>query len=153
MATLSSSSSSIKKVLNCYHANIGACNGCDLEVLNLLCAFLLTKHHLDMKLVRSAKNADLVLVTGSLSRPMTKKIKELKESIPSNKTIIAIGTCAIDGGLWKKSYNIIGGIDKILQVSCFVPGCPPTPESILYGLESALGTKKKLFTPHVYKEK
>jgi Ni,Fe-hydrogenase III small subunit len=102
MATLSSTSSSIKKVLNCYHANIGACNGCDLEVLNLLSTFLLKK---------------------------------------------------IDGGLWKKSYNIIGGIDKILQVNCFVPGCPPTPESILYSLESALSTKKKLFTPHFYKEK
>lgn len=153
MATLSSPSPSIKKALNCYHANIGACNGCDLEVVNLLCTFLLKKHHLEMKLVRSARNADLVLVTGSLSRPMLKKIKELKESIPANKTIIAVGTCAIDGGLWKKSYNIIGGIDKILQVSCFIPGCPPTPESILYGLESALGAKKKLFTPHFYKEK
>lgn len=152
MATLSKLPS-IKKVLNCYHANIGACNGCDLEVVNLLSTFLLEKHHLDIKLVRSVKNADLLLVTGSLSRALSKKIKELKESLPANKTIIAVGTCAIDGGLWKKSYNVIGGIDKILQVNCFVPGCPPTPESILYGLESALGAKKKLFTPHFYKEK
>ncbi len=153
MATLSSTSPKIKKVLNCYHANIGACNGCDLEVVNLLSTFLLKKHHLEIKLVRSIKNADLLLVTGSLSRALSKKIKELKESIPANKTIIAVGTCAIDGGLWKKSYNIIGGIDKILQVNCFVPGCPPTPESILYSLESALGAKKKLFAPHFYKEK
>ena len=154
MATLSSTSPRIKKtVLNCYHANIGACNGCDLEVVNLLSTFLLKKHHLEIKLVRSVKNADFLLVTGSLSRALSKKIKELKESIPANKTIIAVGTCAIDGGLWKKSYNIIGGIDKILQVNCFVPGCPPTPESILYSLESALGAKKKLFAPHFYKEK
>ena len=154
MAILSSTSPGIKKkVLNCYHANIGACNGCDLEVVNLLSTFLLKKHHLEIKLVRSVKNADFLLVTGSLSRALSKRIKELKESIPATKTIIAVGTCAIDGGLWKKSYNIIGGIDKILQVNCFVPGCPPTPESILYSLESALGAKKKLFSPHFYKEK
>ncbi len=152
MATLSKLPS-INKVINCYHANIGACNGCDLEVVNLLSTFLLKKHHLKIKLVRSVKSADLLLVTGSLSRALVKIIKELKESIPASKTIVAVGTCAIDGGLWKKSYNIIGGIDKILQVSCFVPGCPPTPESILYSLESALGTKKKFFTPHFYKEK
>ena len=142
-----------KKAINFYHANIGACNGCDLEVVNLLSTFLLEKHHLEIKLVRSAKNADLILVTGSVSRALAKKIKELKESISGNKTIIAVGTCAIDGGLWKKSYNIIGGIDKILQVNCFIPGCPPTPEAIFYGQESVLGLKKKFFTPLFYKEK
>ena len=76
-----------------------------------------------------------------------------KESISANKTIIAVGACAIDGGLWKKSYSIIGGIDKILQVNCFVPGCPPTPEAILYSLESVLISKKKQFSPLLYKER
>ena len=142
-----------KAIINCYHANIGACNGCDLEVLNLLSTFLLKKQHLEIKLVRSVKNADALLVTGSLSRPITKRVKELKELMSANKTIFAIGTCAINGGLWRKSYNIIGGIDKMLQVNCFVPGCPPTPEAILYSLESALVSKKKHFSPLFYKEK
>ena len=142
-----------KKVIYFYHANIGACNGCDLEVINLLSTFLLKKQHLELNLVRSAKHADVIVVTGSLSRAMVKKIRELKELIPGNKTIIAVGTCAIDGGLWRKSYNIVGGIDKILSVSCFVPGCPPTPEAILYCLELVLGSKKKCFSPLLYKEK
>jgi Ni,Fe-hydrogenase III small subunit len=144
---------SAKKVITCYHANIGACNGCDLEVLNLLSTFYLKKRRLELNLVRFVKNADVLLVTGSLSRPLAKRIKELKESISANKTIIAVGTCAIDGGLWKKSYNILGGIDKILQVNCFVPGCPPTPDAILYSLESTLVSKKKSFSSLLYKER
>ena len=132
-----------KNVISCFHANIGVCNGCDLEVLNLFTNFLLKKQHLDIQLVRSAKNADILLATGLLSRTVIKKVRELKESIPANKTIIAIGTCAIDGGPWRKSFN----------VNCFVPGCPPTPDAILQGLELAFGTKKKQFVSHIYKEK
>ena len=143
----------VKKAVTCYHANIGACNGCDLEVLNLLSIFYLKKQHWEINLVRSVKHADVLLVTGSLSRPVAKRIKDLKESISASKTIIAVGTCAINGGLWRKSYSILGGIDKILQVNCFIPGCPPTPEAILYSLESTLVSKKKQFTPLLYKEK
>ena len=142
-----------KRVISCFHANIGVCNGCDLEVLNLFTSFLLHKQHLDIQLVRSAKNADILLATGSLSRTVLKKVRELKESIPANKTILAIGTCAIDGGPWRKSFNIVGGIDKVLNVNCFVPGCPPTPDAILQGLELAFGIKKKQFASHSYKEK
>jgi Ni,Fe-hydrogenase III small subunit len=142
-----------KKVISCFHANIGVCNGCDLEVLNLFTSFILSKQHLDIQLVRSAKNAEILLTTGSLSRTVVKKVRELKESIPANKTIVAIGTCAIDGGPWRKSFNVVGGIDKVLHVNCFVPGCPPTPDAILRGLELAFGTKKKQFVPHLYKEK
>lgn len=142
-----------KKAINCYHANIGACNGCDLEVFNLLSACLQKKKHLDIKLVRSVKNADILLASGSLSRSVLKKIKDLKESVSGSKTIIAIGACAIDGGPWRNSFNVVGGIDKALNVNCFVPGCPPTPEAILTGIELALGAKKKQFSPHVFKEK
>ena len=142
-----------KKAITCYHANIGACNGCDLEVLNLLSTFYLKKQPQEIKLVRSVKNADVLLVTGSLSRPLVKRIKNLKESISASKIIIAVGSCAINGGLWRKSYSIIGGIDKLLQVNCFVPGCPPTPEAILYSLESTMIAKKKQFSPLLYKER
>ena len=146
-------SATTKKAIHCYHANIGACNGCDLEILSIFCNSLLKRQHLEVNLVRSVKNADVLIVTGSLSRSLPKKIKELKESISASKPIIAVGACAIDGGLWRKSYNIIGGIDKMLQVNCFVPGCPPTPEAILYSLESSLGSRKKQFIPLFYKER
>ena len=145
--------SGIKKVIHCYHANVGACNGCDLEVFNLLSACLQKKMHPEITLVRSVKSADILLASGSLSRSVLKKIKELKESISGSKTIIAIGSCAIDGGPWRNSFNVVGGIDKALNVNCFVPGCPPTPDAILQGIELALGTKKKQFASHVYKEK
>jgi Ni,Fe-hydrogenase III small subunit len=103
--------------------------------------------------VRNLKNADLLLVTGSVSRGTAKKIRELRESLSGSKPVIAIGACAIDGGPWKKSYNLVGGIDKVLPVSCLIPGCPPNPEAILQGVEVALGLKKKQFTPHRYKER
>ncbi len=143
-----------KQVLQCYHANIGACNGCDLEVLNLINSFLFAKKQpLELVLVRNLKNADLLLATGSVSRGMVKKIRELKESLTGSKPVIAVGACAIDGGPWKKSYNLVGGIDKVLPVSCLIPGCPPTPEAILQGIETALGLTRKQFVPHRYKER
>ena len=145
--------SAAKQVMQCYHANIGACNGCDLEVLNVINAFLLSKKNpLEMRLVRYLKSADMLLATGSVSRGAVKKIRELRESLSGSKPVIAIGACAIDGGPWKKSYNLVGGIDKVLPVTCCIPGCPPTPEAILQGIEVALGLRKKLFTPHRYKE-
>jgi len=144
----------VKKVLQCYHANVGACNGCDLEVLNLINSFLLAKNRpLQLVLVRNLKNADLLLVTGSVSRGTAKKIRELRESLSGSKPVIAVGACAIDGGPWKKSYNLVGGIDKVLPVSCLIPGCPPNPEAILQGIEVALGLKKQQFIPHRYKER
>ena len=144
----------VEKVLQCYHANVGACNGCDLEVLNLINSFLLAKNRpLELVLVRNLKNADLLLVTGSVSRGTAKKIRELRESLSGSKPVIAVGACAIDGGPWKKSYNLVGGIDKVLPVSCLIPGCPPNPDAILQGFEVALGLKKKQFTPHRYKER
>jgi Ni,Fe-hydrogenase III small subunit len=73
--------------------------------------------------------------------------------LTANKTIIAVGACAIDGGLWRKSYPIIGGIDKMLPVNYYLPGCPPAPDAILFCLESALVSKKKQFSPIIYKEK
>lgn len=143
-----------KEVMHCYHANMGACNGCDLEVLNLINSFLFSKKQpLELRLVRNLKNADLLLATGSVSRAAVKKIRELRESLSGSKPVIAIGTCAIDGGPWKKSYNLAGGVDKVLPVSCLIPGCPPTPEAILQGIEVALGLKKKQFTPHRFKER
>lgn len=142
-----------KKLMQCYHANIGACNGCDLEVLNLMNSVLLSrKNPLELRLVRYLKNADMLLATGSVSRGTVKKIRELRESLTGSKPVIAIGACAIDGGPWKKSYNLVGGIDKVLPVACCIPGCPPTPEAIILGIEVALGLKKKLFTPHRYRE-
>jgi NADH:ubiquinone oxidoreductase subunit B-like Fe-S oxidoreductase len=84
---------------------------------------------------------------------MVKKIRELRESLSGSKPVIAVGACAIDGGPWKKGYNLVGGIDKILPVSCLVPGCPPTPEAILQGIKVALGLLKKQFTPRRYKER
>ena len=143
----------VKKAIACYHANIGACNGCDLEVCNLFSLSLLKKLPLEITLVRTVKNAEVLLVTGSLSRPLVKRIKELKEMLTANKTIIAVGACAIDGGLWRKSYPIIGGIDKMLPVNYYLPGCPPAPDAILFCLESALVSKKKQFSPIIYKEK
>lgn len=151
--TLSVSPTAPKRVLSCFHANIGVCNGCDLEVLNLFTSFILKAHHPDIQLVRTARNADILLATGSLSRMMVKKVRDLKETIPASKIIIAVGTCAIDGGPWRKSFNIVGGIDKVLHVTCFVPGCPPTPDAIFQSIELALGAKKRQFVPHHYREK
>ena len=119
-----------KKTIQCYHANVGACNGCDLEVFNLLNACLQKKKHLDIKLVRTVKGADILLASGSLSRSTQKKLKELKESISGSKAIIAVGTCAAYGGVQAAKPNPGGykGVGAALGIKTLnIPGCPPNP--------------------------
>ena len=140
-----------KKSIWVYHTNTGACNGCDIEVINALTPYY-DAERFGIKLVGTPRHADALLVCGPVTRQVIPALKCLYDSVPDPKLIIAIGSCAIGGGIWYNTYNVIGGVDKVLPVDYFIPGCPPRPEAILYGIAVALGLVKKKVSPVILKE-
>jgi Ni,Fe-hydrogenase III small subunit len=130
------------KALWVYHVNTGACNGCDIEVINTLTPYY-DAERLGIKLVGSPRHADVLLVTGPVTRPMADSLRRVYEATPAPKLVFAIGSCPTDGGIWYDTYNVVGGLDKVIPVNFYVPGCPPRPEAILYGVAQALGLVPK----------
>ena len=121
-----------------FHANCGACNGCDIEVIDCLTPYY-DAERFGMKLVGSPRHADALVISGSVSRQVAPALRRLYEATPSPKVVLAVGTCAVGGNIWHDTYNILGGADKVVPVNVYVPGCPPRPEAILYGALVALG--------------
>ena len=130
------------KSLWVYHTNTGACNGCDIEVICVLTPYY-DAERFGIKLVGSPRHADVLLVSGPVTRQVTPALRNLYEAIPNPKVVIAIGSCPTGGNIWFDSYATVGGLDKVLPVNYFVPGCPPRPEAILYGVAVALGIAPK----------
>ncbi len=129
-----------------YHCNTGACNGCDIEILNVLTPYY-DIERFGMKLVASPRHADVMLVSGAVTRPTLSIVKKAYDAIPSPKLVFGIGSCAVGGGCWFDCYNVTGGADKAIPVNFFVPGCPPRPEAIIYGVALALGLVEKKSAP------
>jgi len=129
-----------------YHVNTGACNGCDIEVINVLTPYY-DAERFGIKLVGSPRHADVLLVSGPVTRQVAPAVARLWEAVPAPKLVFAIGSCAAGGGIWFDTYNVIGGAEKVLPVDFYVPGCPPRPEAILYGVAVALGLAPKQVAP------
>ncbi len=134
------------KALWVYHVNAGACNGCDIEVIDVLTPYY-DVERFGIKLVGSPRHADVLLVSGPVTRPIVDSLKRVYEATPAPKLVFAIGSCAIDGGIWHDSYNVVGGVDKVIPVNFYIPGCPPRPEAIVYGVAQALGLAAKKVQP------
>ncbi len=134
-----------------YHANSGGCNGCDIEVLNVL-----TPYHdaerFGIKLVGSPRHADVMLCQGPASRATAKALKRAYEAMPAPKLVFAIGSCACGGGIWYDTYSVLGGVEKVIPVDFYIPGCPPRPQAILYGVAVALGLVDKKIAPVKFKQ-
>ncbi len=130
------------KSLWVYHANTGGCNGCDIELIDVLTPFY-DAERFGIKLVGSPRHADVLACCGPVTRQVVPALKCLYEAVPDPKIVIAIGSCACGGGIVYDSYNIIGGVDAVLPVDYYIPGCPPRPEAIIHGLGMALGLTEK----------
>jgi len=127
---------SFKRALWVYHMNTGSCNGCDIEIL----AALTPRYDVErfgIVLVGSPRHADVLLVTGPVTRQMVDRVKLIFEQTPDPKVVMAIGNCGIEGDVFHESYNLAGPIDQILPVTVYVPGCPPRPEAIIEGVLKA----------------
>lgn len=139
------------KALWVYHANTGACNGCDIEVIDVLTPYY-DAERFGIKLVGSPRHADVLLVCGPVTRQVAPALKRLYEAVPAPRKVFAIGSCATGGGCWFDSYNVLGGVDKAIPVDIYVPGCPPRPEAILYGVGVALGLLPRKVAPEDYRQ-
>ena len=91
----------------------------------------------------SPRHADVLLVTGPVTRQCADRLKRIYEQMPEPKFVVAIGACACSGGVFEGNYNVLGGVDKIIPVDVYIPGCPPKPEAIIDGILKLLKSAKE----------
>jgi len=120
------------------HYDASSCNGCDIEVLAALTP-LYDVERFGIINTGNPKHADVFLVTGSVNEQNKQVLKNIYNQMPNPKVVVAIGICATSGGVFRECYNVVGGIDKIIPVDVYVPGCAARPESIIDGVVKGLG--------------
>jgi NADH-quinone oxidoreductase B subunit len=121
------------------HFNSGSCNGCDIEIL----ATLTPRYDLErlgVKLQGSPRHADILLCTGPVTRQARDRLVRIYSQMPEPKFVVAIGSCALSGGVFRGCYNVMGGIDRVIPVDAYIPGCPPRPEAVIDGVVKLLST-------------
>lgn len=124
--------------LHVRHLDAGSCNGCDSDVAALLNPFH-DIQRLGIDFVASPRHADLLLVTGVMTRNLEEAAIRTFEAMPEPRLVVAVGACAISGGVFAGSYANREGIAAVLPVDVLVPGCPPRPEALIQGLLVAVG--------------
>ena len=125
------------------HYDCGSCNGCDIEVLACLTP-VYDIERFGIINVGNPKHADVLLVTGTVNERNKHVLKNIYDQMPTPKAVIAIGACGCSGGVFREAYNVVGGVDKVIPVDVYVPGCPARPEAIIDGVVAALEKVKKL---------
>jgi Ni,Fe-hydrogenase III small subunit len=115
----------------------GSCNGCELEIHALNNAFY-DLERFGLRFVASPRHADVLLVTGPVTRNMRQALERTYQATPDPKWVVAVGDCAADGGLFAGSYAVAGGVSAIVPVDLHIRGCPPTPLQLLQGLLALL---------------
>jgi Ni,Fe-hydrogenase III small subunit len=123
--------------LSIRHVDAGSCNGCELELHALSNAFY-DLERLGLRFVASPRHADVLTVTGPVTRNMREALLRTYDAMPDPKWVVAIGGCARDGGLFAGSYAVVGGVSDVIPVDLHVNGCPPSPNSLLSGLLALL---------------
>jgi len=128
------------RALNIRQLDAGSCNGCEAEISAL------TNPYYDLErfgihFVASPKHADMLLVTGPVTRNMAEAVRATYEAVPAPKLVVAVGACGCCGGLFAGSYAVVGAVDAVIPVDHYIPGCPPTPAMILSGILEVLGRR------------
>jgi Ni,Fe-hydrogenase III small subunit len=123
------------------HVDAGSCNGCELEIHMLNNAYY-NIEALGIKFVASPRHADLLLVTGPVSRNMETALKRTYVAVPDPKLVVAVGDCGCSGGIFGESYASCGRVANVIPVDVAVPGCPPTPIALMQGILTAIATKR-----------
>ena len=115
----------------------GSCNGCELEIHALSNAFY-DLERLGIRFVASPRHADVLLVTGPVTKNMREALERTYRATPDPKWVIAVGDCALDGGIFADSYAVVGGVSNVVPVDLHIRGCPPSPNELLKGLIALL---------------
>jgi Ni,Fe-hydrogenase III small subunit/NAD-dependent dihydropyrimidine dehydrogenase PreA subunit len=127
----------VGRALNIRQVDAGSCNGCEGEIVAL------TNPYYDLErfgihFVASPKHADMLLVTGPVTRNMAAAVKNAYDAVPAPKLVVAVGTCGCSGGIFGGSHAVVGPVDAVIPVDGYIPGCPPTPSMILTGILQVL---------------
>ncbi len=139
------------------HYDTGGCNGCDIEIL----AVLTPRYDVErfgMINRGNPKQADVFLVTGPVTKRCRERLINLYLQVPEPKVVVAVGSCACDGGVFRNMYNVENGVDKVIPVDVYVPGCAARPHQIIDGVVKALEilskkTKENIELPEYIKER
>jgi len=123
------------------HVDAGSCNGCELEI-NALNNPYYNLEGLGIKFVASPRHADMLLVSGPVSRHMEVALRRTYDASPEPKLVVAIGDCGCTGGIFGENYACRGRVSNIIPVDVAVPGCPPTPLAIMQGILTAITAQK-----------
>jgi len=127
----------LQRALNVRELDAGSCNGCEGEITAL------TNPYYDLErfgihFVASPKHADMLLVTGPVTRNMVDAVKATYEAVPFPKLVVAVGACGCSGGIFAGSHAVVGAVDAVIPVDAYIPGCPPTPAMLLTGIVEVL---------------
>ena len=120
------------------HYDGSSCNGCDIEVLACLTP-MYDVERFGIINTGNPKHADVFLVTGSVNEQNKNVVKQIYDQMPEPKVVVAVGICACSGGIFRDCYNVLGGVDTVIPVDCYVPGCAARPEAIIDGVVKGLG--------------
>ena len=123
--------------LSIREVDAGSCNGCELEIHALNNAFY-DLERFGLRFVASPRHADVLLVTGPVTKNMREALERTYDATPDPKWVVAVGDCAVDGGIFAGSYAVVGGVKDVVPVDLHIRGCPPSPTEILKGLIALL---------------
>jgi Ni,Fe-hydrogenase III small subunit/formate hydrogenlyase subunit 6/NADH:ubiquinone oxidoreductase subunit I len=124
--------------LHIREVDAGSCNGCEVEIVGLGSP-VYDVERFGIHFVASPRHADMLLVTGPVSRNMELALRKTYDATPEPRLVVAVGACGCSGGIFGKNYASLGGVDKVIPVDAYVPGCPPNPHALLHGVLTAIG--------------
>lgn len=123
--------------LHIREVDAGSCNGCEVEIAGLNSP-VYDLERFGLHFVASPRHADMLLVTGPVSRNMELALRITYEAMPAPRLVVAVGACGCSGGIFGANYASLGGVDKVIPVDVYVPGCPPNPYALLHGILTAI---------------
>jgi len=125
------------RALNIRQLDAGSCNGCEVEIAALTNSYY-DVERFGIHFVASPKHADMLLVTGPVTRNMADAVKATYEAVPAPKLVVAVGACGCSGGIFAGGHAVVGAVDALIPVDGYIPGCPPTPAMLVTGILEVL---------------
>jgi Ni,Fe-hydrogenase III small subunit len=128
----------LRRSLAIREVDAGSCNGCELEIVALNNP-IYDLERFGIQFVASPRHADMLLVTGPVTRNMELALLKTYRAMPEPRLVVAVGACGISGGIFGKNYASLGGVDNVVPVDVYIPGCPPRPQALLHGILLGVG--------------
>lgn len=128
--------------LHIREVDAGSCNGCEIEIVGLNSP-IYDAERFGIHFVASPRHADMLLVTGPVTRNMELALRKTYDAMPAPRLVVAVGACGCSGGIFGENYASLGGVDKVIPVDVYIPGCPPNPHALLHGILMAVGKLAK----------